>query len=311
VWSGGFWTATSSEEDPTDAWVVRFFDGLVGTNIKTYPNSHVWCVRGGDAPVITSDGAGPTAAVNAAENQTAVTTVTASDADLPADTLQYTIIGGADAALFSLDINTGVLAFNRAPDFEAPGDVGANNVYDVTVQVSDGQGGLDTQAIAVTVTDVNGEATTLDGTFKGRNWCAPIIGTTLNTAEATKTKIKDPVNIVWEFDDFPDIDAVVTNGPLVFAMDGTAVRKNDKKGFFIMQGVEVTAPGGNFQQLVMQGSYKNDASQLPLKNVPTSIKGKWWLQAVETGNFATTDPAALVCATETGTFKASGSGVTF
>ena len=34
---------------------------------------------------------------------------------------------------------------------------GANNVYDVTVQVSDGNGGTDTQTIAVTVTDVNPE----------------------------------------------------------------------------------------------------------------------------------------------------------
>ena len=35
------------------------------------------------APVITSDGGGATASVNVAENTTAVTTVTASDADLP------------------------------------------------------------------------------------------------------------------------------------------------------------------------------------------------------------------------------------
>ena len=49
---------------------------------------------------------------------------------------------------------TGVLSFLSAPDYETPTDVGANNVYDVTVQVSDGAGGTDTQAIAVTVTNV-------------------------------------------------------------------------------------------------------------------------------------------------------------
>ncbi len=37
-------------------------------------------------------------------------------------------------ALFTIDANTGVLAFARAPNFEAPADAGANNVYDVTVQ---------------------------------------------------------------------------------------------------------------------------------------------------------------------------------
>ena len=37
-----------------------------------------------------------------------------------------------------------------------PTDAGGNNVYDVTVQVSDGHGGIDTQAIAVTVQNVVG-----------------------------------------------------------------------------------------------------------------------------------------------------------
>ena len=90
------------------------------------------------APVITSNGGGATAAVNVAENTTAVTTVTATDADLPAQTLTYTITGGADAARFTIDSSTGVLTFVAAPDFEVPTDVGANNVYDVIVQVSDG-----------------------------------------------------------------------------------------------------------------------------------------------------------------------------
>ena len=47
-----------------------------------------------------------------------------------------------------------MLSFLAAPNFEAPTDAGANNVYDVTVQVSDGTL-TDTQAIAVTVTAVN------------------------------------------------------------------------------------------------------------------------------------------------------------
>ena len=51
-----------------------------------------------NTPVITSNGGGASAAINVAENTTAVTTVTATDADLPAQTLTYTISGGADAA---------------------------------------------------------------------------------------------------------------------------------------------------------------------------------------------------------------------
>ncbi len=60
-----------------------------------------------DAPVITSNGGGATAAVNAAENQTAVTTVKATDGDLPPQTLTFSITGGADQALFGIVAGTG------------------------------------------------------------------------------------------------------------------------------------------------------------------------------------------------------------
>ena len=106
-----------------------------------------------DAPTITSNGGGDTATVSILENTTAVTTVTATDPDA-GQTLSYSITGGADASKFTIGSATGALSFITAPNFELPTDAGGNNVYDVTVQVSDGHGGIDTQAIAATVTDV-------------------------------------------------------------------------------------------------------------------------------------------------------------
>ena len=106
------------------------------------------------APVISSNGGGAMAAVSVAENGTAVTTVVAGDLDTGA-TLSYSIVGGADAPKFAINATTGVLSFLSAPNFEAPTDVGGDNVYDVVVQVSDGLGGSDTQTIAVTVTNGN------------------------------------------------------------------------------------------------------------------------------------------------------------
>lgn len=105
------------------------------------------------SPVITSNGGGANATRSVAENGTAVTTVTATDVN-PGTTFSYSINGGADAARFAINSSSGVLSFVSAPNFEAPTDAGANNVYDVTVQVSDGAL-TDAQAIAVTVTDVN------------------------------------------------------------------------------------------------------------------------------------------------------------
>ena len=119
-------------------------------------------VTGGNtAPTITSNGGGSTAALNVAENTTAVTTVTATDSDLPAQTLMYSISGGADQTLFSIDSGSGVLTFASAPDFETPTDANTDNVYEVTVLASDGQGGTDTQDISVTVTAVNDNSPTI------------------------------------------------------------------------------------------------------------------------------------------------------
>ena len=112
------------------------------------------------APRITSNGGGATALINIAENSTAVTRVTASDADTR-QTLGYSIVGGADAAKFTINSSTGALSFVSAPNYEAPTDSGGNNIYDVTVQVSDGNGGVDSQAISVTVTAVNERPTDL------------------------------------------------------------------------------------------------------------------------------------------------------
>ncbi|MBP1806867.1 N,N-dimethylformamidase beta subunit family domain-containing protein [Rubellimicrobium aerolatum] len=93
------------------------------------------------------------------ENRASVWTVQASDAD--GDALTYAIAGGADAARFAIDAATGALSFVAAPNFEAPGDVGANNVYDLTVGVTDGRSAPVTRAISVLLSNVNESPTAL------------------------------------------------------------------------------------------------------------------------------------------------------
>jgi hypothetical protein len=149
-------------ETPTDVGTNNIYAVVVEVSDGTLTDTQVIAVTvtavNDNAPVITSDGSGASAAVNVAENATSVTTVVATDADLPAQTLTYSISGGADAAKFSINSSTGALTFATAPDFEAPTDSDTDNVYDVTVQASDGLGGTDTQSIAVTVTAVNDNA---------------------------------------------------------------------------------------------------------------------------------------------------------
>jgi hypothetical protein len=63
-------------------------------------------------------------------------------------------VGGVDSASVSVVSATGVMTFNSAPNFEAPADVGADNVYNVTVRATDAAGNTTNQPITITVTDV-------------------------------------------------------------------------------------------------------------------------------------------------------------
>nr|WP_258258080.1 VCBS domain-containing protein [Pseudomonas chlororaphis] len=155
IGTGGAWTyvADSAHNEfaagttYTDTFAVSSADG-------TLTSVTVHIAGSNDSPTITSNGGGTTASINVTENTAAVTTVAATDVDLPAQTLSYSIVGGADAAKFSIVSGTGALSFIAAPNFEAPTDSGTNNVYDVIVRASDGTL-FDDQAIAVTVTGVN------------------------------------------------------------------------------------------------------------------------------------------------------------
>ena len=85
-----------------------------------------------------------------AENGTgALHTYTATDPD--SGTTIIWSLTGADGSIFS--ITGGRLTFNDPPDYEAPGDDGTNNVYNVNVVASDGELS-DTLPVTITVTNV-------------------------------------------------------------------------------------------------------------------------------------------------------------
>ena len=104
----------------------------------------------GSAPVFTSE-----VQNSLAENNRGAMTVTAADAD--GQTLTYSITGGEDRALFSIDSSSGALTFNTAPDFESPTDANADNRYIVEITVTDGV--FETsQIITIVVTDADENA---------------------------------------------------------------------------------------------------------------------------------------------------------
>ncbi len=74
--------------------------------------------------------------------------------DANGDTITYgSTIGGPDAARFVMNPVTREVRFAAGPDFEAPSDIGGNNVYNISFTASDGAA-TTTHDVAITVTNV-------------------------------------------------------------------------------------------------------------------------------------------------------------
>ena len=96
------------------------------------------------APTITSN-----ANLNSDENTTVGPTISASEGVI------FSIDGGADQALISINQQTGVLTFSTAPDYEAPIDTGADNTYEIIVKAIDAVGLTVTQTVTIQINDLN------------------------------------------------------------------------------------------------------------------------------------------------------------
>ena len=143
-------------EVPTDQGGNHVYDVIVaasnGTNGDHQALSITIANTNDNVPILTSFGGAPSASLALAENIASVATIAATDADAMA--LTFSILSGADAALFTIDSLTGALSFITPPNFEQPADVGADNTYSVTVGVSDGVTTL-SQALTIAITNVN------------------------------------------------------------------------------------------------------------------------------------------------------------
>ena len=155
---------------------VYAYSGSVVLPTSSYGGANYWVdvtygpgLPPNDAPVFTSG-----TAFSVSENQTSAAVFTASDAN--GDPLVYAIAGGADAALFTINSQTGALAFLTAPDFEAPADTDANNIYDVIVSVTDQIAAPATAAVQITVTDQEPEVIQIPtrSLFDGISVSAPV-----------------------------------------------------------------------------------------------------------------------------------------
>ncbi len=181
-------------ENPSDSGGNNVYDVQVRAAAGAFSDTQAISVtvtnQNDNAPVITSNGGGASAAILLAENTTSVTKVTATDAD-NLGALTYSLVGGPDQSKFEIDASNGVLRFRNAPNFEAPSDANSDNVYNVTIRVSDGTHS-DTQAISVTVTNQNDNAPVITSNGGG---ASAAISLAENTTSVTKVTATDADNL--------------------------------------------------------------------------------------------------------------------
>ena len=216
-------------------------------------------VADGFAPVITSNGGGASAAIYINENTKAVTTVTATDADGPS--ISYSISGGADAALFTIDAASGKLSFITAPDYEAPADADRDNVYDVVIQASDGSN-ADRQTLAISVANLNDNAPMLTSFGGAAAAATSVVENSVAAATVTATDA-DGTALTYSISGGADASRFTinaANGALSFVTPPDYEAPNDSNGDRIYNVIVQASDGTNAvtQSLAISIANAND-----------------------------------------------------
>ncbi|MEO5376464.1 MAG: cadherin repeat domain-containing protein, partial [Magnetococcus sp. DMHC-6] len=134
-----------------------------------------------EVPTISSGGV-----ANFAENGTGIVYAAIGNDEDAGDFITWSL-SGVDATLFDIDVS-GNVTFITSPDFELPTDAGGNNVYDIQVIATDVHGLFVSQAVAITVTNVN-EITgiVLDNNTAALNRTTTKVGSFTTSGEAGAT----------------------------------------------------------------------------------------------------------------------------
>ena len=140
-------SAPPDYETPTDSGTDNGYEVTVRVSDGTNTVSHALTVN------VTNVNEGPTLTGGPPQpyaEQGTGSVAEYSGTDPEGDDLGWSV-SGDDSDAFSID--GGVLSFATAPDYEQPSDASDDNVYEVTVEVSDGTY-TDTLGVSVTVTDI-------------------------------------------------------------------------------------------------------------------------------------------------------------
>jgi|LakMenEpi03Aug12_release.lakeMendotaPanAssembly.Ray.scaffolds.fasta_scaffold190572_2 hypothetical protein len=176
-----------------DIFIVKVDIGFDGGSERAMYYKLIANVAAGSAPDTTPPTFTSSSSFSVAENfatSSNAATITVSENST------LTISSGSDASLFDIyfsDNVTAFIKFKTSPNFEAPGDSGGNNIYDLTITAADLVGNTNTQSITIAVTDVveasSFNSFALAGSATGATYRTSIV-ITANVSVASKVTFK-------------------------------------------------------------------------------------------------------------------------
>src|SRR5262249_3679399 len=161
----------------------------------------------------------------------------ATDADLtPAfSTVTYSLSAGGDNDFFNINSTTGQVTFKVSPNFEAPGDAGGNNVYDIVVHASDGTHDT-TKNVAITVND-NNDPPTLTATGNNPVY-TPGVDLFSSVSASTIESGQFIDQLVFTVSNVNDTDETMSiDGTSIALIDGTHVASTATNGMDVTVAV--------------------------------------------------------------------------
>ena len=208
-----FVTAPDYETKTSYSAVVTATDGTNSTNQSITINiSDI----DDTAPVFTSS-----SSFNAAENQTSIGTVTATDVD--SDEITFSV-SGSDASSISINSSTGELTFDSSPDYES------KTSYSIIVTATDGTNSA-TQEVTISILNVNDNAPVITSSSsfsidENETSIGTVTATDADGSSITYSIDNSSMNInassgVLSFNSAPDFETKSSYSATVTASDGT------------------------------------------------------------------------------------------
>lgn len=215
------------------------------------------------APTITgpSSATGATSSISIQENSTAVHTFTANESVAWSRS-------GTDSSFFAIT-SGGVLTITTR-DFESPSDSGSNNTYEVTITATDLGGNIKTQALTVTITNVN-EAPSIsnNGSATTHSISQPENITSVVTYSATDVDAGASLSFsITGGSDSADFSINSSTGVLVFAAnpDFEGPIDSDQNNTYVVQ---ITVSDGSLTDLQTLTVTITNANETAALNAPT------------------------------------------